>query len=117
MIIKYTLFVIVVIAMLSIAFGAYLGVELTQEDPGESYQAALHINNWTNRTLDIDIYVFAADTVLYSITLEHGANVTIIVTWQDVKETITLLHCVNGDVDGWAVYNLHPGEWEAIILW
>ena len=99
---------------------AILGVVsllVSMEDDPEQWQAALYINNWTGRTLDIDIYVFASDTVLYSITLDDGANVTLTVTWQEVNKTIAILHCVGEDVDSWLAYELTPGEWESVILW
>lgn len=88
------------------------------EEAETTYQAALHISNWTNRTLELDIYVFGSETAqLHIAALENEANVTITVTWQEVKETITFIHCMGDDVDGWCVYELSPGQWRSVILW
>lgn len=96
----------------------WMGTQFDPTSDETTYQAALHISNWTNRTLDIDIYVFGSDTVLFSVTdLEHEENVTVTVTWQEVKGTITFLHCVGEDIDGWCVYELDPGQWRSVVLW
>jgi hypothetical protein len=99
-------------------FGAIFGVVylVNMEDDAETWQAVLYINNWTGCTLDINVYVFASDTVLYSITLDDGANVTLTVTWQDVDETVAILHCIGEDINSWLAYELAPGEWESVIL-
>ena len=98
--------------------GSLVTAMFLQEEPGESYQAALNLNNWTNRTLDIDIYVFGSESVLFSVTdLEHEENVTVIVTWQDVEGTIAFLHCMGNNIDEWCVYELDPGQWRSVVLW
>ena len=114
---KFWAFMLVSIFVASVMSAFIMGVYYDDTPDAETYQAALYISNWTNRTLDIDAYVFASDTVLYSVTLDHGQNVTLTVTWQDVKETIAVLHCVGTDVDAWCPYTLEPGEWESVILW
>lgn len=96
--------------------GALLTAMFLQEEPGESWQAALQINNWTNRTLDLTVYVFASETVQYELTIEHEANATLVVTWQDVEETMVFIHAIGEGVDGWLVYDLHPGEWQSVVL-
>lgn len=107
---------IVFVAIFMIGMFAGLLVLTIPENDTESWQAALHMSNWTNRTLDLTIYVFASDTVQYELTIEHEANATLTVTWQDMEETIVLIHAIGEDVDGWLMYELEPGEWQTVIL-
>jgi hypothetical protein len=91
--------------------------EAMQEDPETPWQAAMHISNWTNRTLEIDLYVFGGDTLQYSITIDHEENITLTLTWLDVKTTLIFMHSIGEGVDNWAVYELTAGEWRSVILW
>ena len=98
-------FVVVLLVSISVVLMSLLfwSMVVYEEDVTE-YQAALHITNWTNRTLNLTIFVFASDTVQYELVMEHGSNVTLTVTWQDVEETTVFIHAVGEDVDAWLPY-------------
>jgi len=106
---------VIVMAMLSMGI-AITGVIL-YEEPEEPWQAAMHISNWTDRTLEIDLYVFGGDTLQYSFTIDPEETVTLTLTWLDVKNTLIFMHSVGPEVDSWTVYELEPGEWRSVILW
>ena len=97
--------------------GVLLYDKALEEDPERPWQAAMHMSNWTNRTLEIDLYVFGGDTLQYSFTLDHEENITLTLTWLDVKNTLIFAHSIGEDIDNWSVYEIEPGEWRSVILW
>jgi hypothetical protein len=106
----------IILVMLFVIGFLYLDIIL-QPEPEAPWQAVIKFNNWTNTTLDVDLYVFGGTTLQYSFTFDHGENITLTLTWRDIKETLVFAHSVGEGIDNWSVYELTPGEWRAVILW
>ena len=105
-----------VVAML---LGLLVGLALAQEFNREehtTYQAALHITNWTNRTLNVTVYAYGNTWDTIEVALNHTENVTIIVTWVGVKETVTFIHSVGPGVYNTVMYPLEAGQWRTVVL-
>ena len=108
--------VVTIALMAAFCVGAVFGVIMSHPAQDE-WQAALDINNWTNRSLEIDIYVMSNDTDQLSTSLDNECNTTLVVTWYGEPEVLVVLHCVGEGVDAWLGYVVEPGEWQSIILW
>ncbi len=107
---------VVMVFLVGIMAGAMIIHESMQEDV-DVYQAVLHISNWTNRTLDINVWVLGGSQYReLNLTLEHGENATVFVTFVNVKECITFVHCVGEDINNIAAYEVEAGDWQAVVL-
>jgi len=82
----------------------------------DEYQAALHITNWTNLTLNITVFVYANDWTTFDVALNHTENVTLTITWQDIKETIVFIHSVGPGVYSTLMYTMEAGQWRTVLL-
>ena len=111
-----TTFIVWALAAVFIS-GVASGIYMCQGEPPEMYQAAMHISNWTNRTLDIDIWVLGGSQYDHvNLTLNHGENVTIIITFGGVKESITFIHYTGKDINQVIPYVIGAGEWQSVVL-
>lgn len=95
---------------------AITGAILYEPMPDSPWQAALYINNWTNTTLDLEVFVVGSEWMSKCITLEHTMNVTLTVSWYDTELTYAFIHAIGEEIDGWLVYTLEPGEWKTVML-
>jgi len=107
---------ITAMVMLGVTVGVVITGAIFYEEEGTTYQAMLNISNWTNRTLNVTVYVFGNSWDTLQFTLDHTHNVTITVTWQDVKETVTFIHCVAPDIYNTVAYSLEPGQYRSVML-
>lgn len=111
-----TTFIVWALAAIFIC-GVASGIYMCQEESPEMYQAAMHISNWTNRTLDINVWVLGGSQYSHlNFTLAHGENVTITITFPEVKTCITFIHYVGEDINRVVPYEVDAGDWQSVVL-
>ena len=110
--------VVVICYMMAFAMlgSFWMGTQFNPAVDTDEYQAALYISNWTNRTLNVTVYVFGNSWDTVEVTLDHATNVTIKVTWLDLGETVVFIHCVAPDIYNTVAYSLVPGQWRSVLL-
>lgn len=106
---------LVVALLLGLLVGLVLAQEFNREEH-TTYQAALQIENWTNQTLNITVYVYGGDWVTVRADIHHGTNVTIVVTWTGEDETVAFIHSEGLEVYSTLMFTLEPGQWRTVVL-
>lgn len=113
---KVYLVLAILLAAYSIILTGVVIEGVSHQGEVDRYQAALSVNNWTNQTLNITVFVYGGDWTELNVPLEHGANITLILTWTDNDQTVLFIHSEGLGVHNTQMYSIEPGQWRSVLL-